>query len=166
MLPTFLLTRWTSYLARGTNTHPLLSLVCYQLFTLCHFSHPIDQVTIFTEMTSTSAVPSDTGRIILAPLCSLRIIPRIKKNHFQWDSFKTSFQVNGPMLLLSYEMITQRLFRVSPQSRPVISTEMTHTVEYDLFSNRLYTAHIRIRFITSLFPYISSGLWCEHCWSS
>jgi hypothetical protein len=40
MLPTFLLTWRTSYLARGANTHPLLSLVCYRLFTLCHFSHP------------------------------------------------------------------------------------------------------------------------------
>jgi hypothetical protein len=40
MLPTFLLTWRTSYLARGANTHPLWSLVCYQLFTLCHFSHP------------------------------------------------------------------------------------------------------------------------------
>jgi hypothetical protein len=26
-------------LARGANTHPLMSLVCYQLFTLCCFTH-------------------------------------------------------------------------------------------------------------------------------
>ncbi len=36
----FLHTWRTSYLACDSNTHPLLSLVCYQLFTLCHFSHP------------------------------------------------------------------------------------------------------------------------------
>jgi hypothetical protein len=40
MLPTFLLTWRTSYFACGANAHPLLSLVCYQLLTLCHFSHP------------------------------------------------------------------------------------------------------------------------------
>jgi hypothetical protein len=38
--PLFLLTWRTSYLAHGANTHPLLSLVCYQLLTLCYFSHP------------------------------------------------------------------------------------------------------------------------------
>ncbi len=38
--PTILLTWRTSFLARGANTHPLLSLVCYQLPTLCCFSHP------------------------------------------------------------------------------------------------------------------------------
>ncbi len=36
----FLLTWRTSFLAHGANTHPLLSLVCYQLPTLCCFSHP------------------------------------------------------------------------------------------------------------------------------
>jgi hypothetical protein len=70
MLPTFLLTWRSSYLARGANIYPLLSLVCCQLLILCHFSpfatsptltHPIDQVTIFTWTTSTtSAVLSDT----------------------------------------------------------------------------------------------------------
>ncbi len=40
LLPAFLLTWRTSFLARGANTHPLLSLVCYQLPTLCCFSHP------------------------------------------------------------------------------------------------------------------------------
>jgi hypothetical protein len=40
LLPAFLLTGRTSFLARGANTHPLLSLVCYQLPTLCCFSHP------------------------------------------------------------------------------------------------------------------------------
>jgi hypothetical protein len=36
----FLLTWKTSFLHRGANTHPLLFLVCYQLFNLRHFSHP------------------------------------------------------------------------------------------------------------------------------
>jgi hypothetical protein len=36
----FLLTWRTSFLAPGANTHPLLSLVCYQLLTLCYFAHP------------------------------------------------------------------------------------------------------------------------------
>jgi hypothetical protein len=36
----FLLTWRTSFLARGVNTHPLLSQVCCQLPTLCCFSHP------------------------------------------------------------------------------------------------------------------------------
>jgi hypothetical protein len=40
LLPTFLHTWRTSFLARGANTHPPLSLVCYQLPTLCYFSHP------------------------------------------------------------------------------------------------------------------------------
>jgi hypothetical protein len=39
LLPAFLLTWRTSFLSRGANTHPLLSLVCYQLPTLCYFSH-------------------------------------------------------------------------------------------------------------------------------
>jgi hypothetical protein len=38
--PFFLLTWRISFLDRGANTHSLLSLVCYRLFTLCHFSHP------------------------------------------------------------------------------------------------------------------------------
>ncbi len=29
-----------AFLARGANTHPLVSLVCYQLLTLCYFTHP------------------------------------------------------------------------------------------------------------------------------
>jgi hypothetical protein len=40
LLPAFLLTWRTSFLARGATTHPLLSLVCYQLPTLCCSSHP------------------------------------------------------------------------------------------------------------------------------
>ncbi len=36
----FFLTWRTSFLARGANTHPLLSLVCYQLLTLCYSTHP------------------------------------------------------------------------------------------------------------------------------
>jgi hypothetical protein len=39
LLPAFLLTWRTSFLACGVN-HPLLSLVCYQLPTLCYFSPP------------------------------------------------------------------------------------------------------------------------------
>ncbi len=38
--PSILLTWRTSFLARGANTHPLLSLVCCQLPTLCCFSQP------------------------------------------------------------------------------------------------------------------------------
>ncbi len=40
LLPAFLLTWRTSFLSRGANAHPLLSLVCYQLPNLCYFSHP------------------------------------------------------------------------------------------------------------------------------
>jgi hypothetical protein len=40
LLPAFLLTWRTSFLARGANSHPLMSLICYQLLTLCYFSHP------------------------------------------------------------------------------------------------------------------------------
>ncbi len=39
LLPAFLLTWRTSFLACGANTHPLLSLVC-QLLTFCCSSHP------------------------------------------------------------------------------------------------------------------------------
>ncbi len=39
-LPAFLLPWRTSFLACDANTHPLLSLVCYQLSALCCFSHP------------------------------------------------------------------------------------------------------------------------------
>ncbi len=38
--PLYLLTWRTRFLARGLNTHPLFSLVCYQLHNLCCFSHP------------------------------------------------------------------------------------------------------------------------------
>ncbi len=51
--------------AHGVNTHPLLSLVCYQLSSPCCFTHPKTphrSSYIFTQMTSTtSAVPSDTS---------------------------------------------------------------------------------------------------------
>jgi hypothetical protein len=40
LIPPFLLTWRTSFLARGANTHPLLSLVCYQLLTLSCITHP------------------------------------------------------------------------------------------------------------------------------
>ncbi len=39
-LPLFYLLGGPAFLARGANTHPLLSLVCYQLFTPCCYSHP------------------------------------------------------------------------------------------------------------------------------
>jgi hypothetical protein len=37
---TFYLLGEPAFLACSVNTHPLLSLVCYQLFTLCCFTHP------------------------------------------------------------------------------------------------------------------------------
>ncbi len=40
LLPAFLFTWRISFLAWGAKTHPFLSLVCYQLPTLCCFSHP------------------------------------------------------------------------------------------------------------------------------
>jgi hypothetical protein len=39
MLPSFYLLGEPAF-SRGANTHPLLSLVCYQVLTLCYFSHP------------------------------------------------------------------------------------------------------------------------------
>jgi hypothetical protein len=47
-IPLFYLLGEPASLARGANTHPLLSLVCYQLFSPCCFTHPKappDQVT-------------------------------------------------------------------------------------------------------------------------
>ncbi len=53
-----------AFLARATNTHPLLSLVCYQLLTPCCITHPKaphKSSYIFTLMPlTTSAVSSDT----------------------------------------------------------------------------------------------------------
>ncbi len=50
--------------ACGANTHPLLSLVSYQMFSPCYFTHPktpLRSSYIFTWTTSTiSAVPSGT----------------------------------------------------------------------------------------------------------
>jgi hypothetical protein len=64
LLPAFFLTWRTSFLARGANTHPLLSLVCYQLFTLCYFSHPDtphrSSYNIYMMTSTTSAILSDT----------------------------------------------------------------------------------------------------------
>ncbi len=50
-------------LARGVNTHPLLFLVSYQLFSPCCITHPKAphrSSYIFTKTTSISAVSSDT----------------------------------------------------------------------------------------------------------
>jgi hypothetical protein len=53
---------------RGANTHPLLSLVCYQLFSPCCFTHPKTphrSSYIFTQTTSTtSVVQSVTSRTV------------------------------------------------------------------------------------------------------
>ncbi len=40
LTPLFYLLGEPAFLARSLNTHLLLSLVCYQLFTLCCFTHP------------------------------------------------------------------------------------------------------------------------------
>jgi hypothetical protein len=56
------------YLVRDTNTHPLLSLAWYRLFTVCHFSHPKtstavvqifkpDQIYRFTDKTLKQKTP-------------------------------------------------------------------------------------------------------------
>ncbi len=61
--PSFYLLGDPASFACGGNTHPLLSLVCYQLFSLCCCTHPKAPQSsyIFTKTTSTtSAVPSDT----------------------------------------------------------------------------------------------------------
>jgi hypothetical protein len=62
-----------AFLALGANTHPLLSLVCYQLFSPCCFTHPKAPQRssyIFTQTTSTtSAVSSDTFIHIYTYIC-------------------------------------------------------------------------------------------------
>ncbi len=62
--PSFYLLGDPASFAHGANTHPLLSLVCYQLFSPCCFTHPKAphrSSYIFTQMTSTtSAFPSNT----------------------------------------------------------------------------------------------------------
>jgi hypothetical protein len=63
-ITTFYLLWKPAFLARGANTHPLLSLVCFQLFTPYCFTHPEtahrSSYSIYIDDINNSAVPSDT----------------------------------------------------------------------------------------------------------
>jgi hypothetical protein len=63
-LPTFYLLGEPAFLARGANAYPLLSLVCYQLFTLCCFTHPEtshrSSYSIYIDDINNISCPTDT----------------------------------------------------------------------------------------------------------
>ncbi len=82
--------------ARGANTHPHLSLVCYQLFSPCCFTHPKAphrSSYIFTQMTTTtSAIPYDTPTSICA-IFSLQYVKPRKKQDYQLNPFSNDIVV-------------------------------------------------------------------------
>ncbi len=81
--PLSLLTWRTSFLALGVNTHPLSSLVCYQLPTLCCFSHPN------TPHRSSYNVYIDDINIISRPFDTILYNSRsMIPNHGSWCLFR------------------------------------------------------------------------------